>query len=59
VEYDEDPDELGKRKRAQYRELESRIKRKSTLDEMLDKVELQKKLMAPGDRRLVKDRKVS
>lgn len=43
-----DADELGKRKRETYKELESRMKRKATLDAMLDKVELQRKLRAKG-----------
>ncbi len=56
-EFAADADELGKRKRESYKELESRMKRKATLDEMLDKVELEKKMMAPGERKLIKDKK--
>lgn len=41
----------------QYRDLEARIKRKAVLDEMLDRVELKKKLMAPGDKKLIRDKR--
>ena len=51
----EEPDEIGKRKRKKYKELGSRIKRKALLEEMLDEVETQKKLMAKGEKKKIVD----
>ena len=54
----EEPQDVREKKRRRYHELESRIKRKATLDEMLEKVETQKKIMTSKEKsRKVKNAK--
>lgn len=54
---DAEPSAPKNKRHAKYKELEGRVKRMAVLDEMLEKVELKKKLMAPGEKKLVRDKR--
>lgn len=47
----EEPEEVQKNKRKRYKELASRVRRKKTIDEMLDKMDMEKKLLSKGEKR--------
>lgn len=52
-----EPPEATKSKKKRYRELESRVKRKSALDAMLNVIDTQKKMMDKAPKKVIKDAK--